>query len=154
MTSLFGGSNGAGVPFPMNTKVNTHQSAIAVPIATMIIPTTCGARVVAGATMPDPRQKSSGQINEHEANKKRSVSKCANQHKHGHIDLNHEFTLMNTNGLAVSAVCDRRSQNDFLSVPIRPNVAQFLLPKLFMDGVGVFMRRLCPIAWDLTGQKV
>ena len=53
MTSFLGGSNGAGVPFPMNTNVNTHQSAIAVPTVTMIIPATCGAPVVAGATMPD-----------------------------------------------------------------------------------------------------
>jgi hypothetical protein len=29
ITSFLGGSNGAGVPFPMNTNVNTHQSASA-----------------------------------------------------------------------------------------------------------------------------
>jgi hypothetical protein len=57
---LRGGSNGAGVPFPMNTKVNTHQSAIAVPIVTMIIPATCGAPVVAGRTMPDQDKKRTG----------------------------------------------------------------------------------------------
>jgi TolB-like protein len=53
ITSFLGGSNGAGVPFPMNTKVNTHQSAIAVPIVTIIIPATCGAPVVAGSVIPD-----------------------------------------------------------------------------------------------------
>src|SRR5438552_1114111 len=30
-----------------------------------------------------PRQESTGQINQHEANKKRSVSNCTNQDKHG-----------------------------------------------------------------------
>jgi hypothetical protein len=53
ITSFLGGSNGAGVPFPMNTNVNTHQSAIAVPIITIIIPATCGAPITAGRTMPD-----------------------------------------------------------------------------------------------------
>src|SRR5438552_6455377 len=53
ITSFLGGSNGAGVPFPMNTKVNTHESAITVPMVTMIIPATCGAPVVAGSTTPD-----------------------------------------------------------------------------------------------------
>jgi hypothetical protein len=77
--------NGAGVPFPMNTNVNTHQSAIAVPIVTMIMPATCGALVVAGARMPRPRQKSSGQINEHEANKKRSVSNCTDKNEHVYL---------------------------------------------------------------------
>src|SRR5438034_7820555 len=52
ITSFLGGSNGAGVPLPMNTKVNTHQSAIAVPIATTIIPATCGPPVLALRSLP------------------------------------------------------------------------------------------------------
>ena len=57
---FLGGSNGAGVPFPMNTKVNTHQSAIAVPIVTMTIPATCDAPVFTGATMPDHDRNRAG----------------------------------------------------------------------------------------------
>jgi len=41
-----------------------RQSAIAVPVATMIIPATCGAPITAGRTIPRPRQESSGQINQ------------------------------------------------------------------------------------------
>jgi hypothetical protein len=53
MTNFLGGSNGAGVPFSMNTNVNMHHSAIAVPSATMIMSTTCDAPVVAGDATPD-----------------------------------------------------------------------------------------------------
>jgi hypothetical protein len=44
-----------------------------------------GAPVVAGATMPDQVQGSSGQINEHQANKNRRVGNCTNQDKNGYL---------------------------------------------------------------------
>ena len=58
--SADGGSNGAGVPFPMNTNVNTHESAITVPIVTMITPATCGAVITVGRTMPDHDKNRAG----------------------------------------------------------------------------------------------
>ena len=60
ITSRRGGSNGAGVPLPMNAKVNTHQSAIAAPIVPIIIPATCGAPMTAGRTMPDQAKNRAG----------------------------------------------------------------------------------------------
>jgi hypothetical protein len=39
------------------------------------------------------RQESSGQINQHEPNEKRSVGNCTNQYKHGYRCAAHELTF-------------------------------------------------------------
>ncbi len=52
ITSLRGGSNGAGVPLPMNANVRTDAIASAAPATMISIARICRSPIVAGRTMP------------------------------------------------------------------------------------------------------